>query len=53
MADGAIHTALDMNPVGKDNKAWKFIHPLPGDLFTYLHIFHNLKGFRSFADRIA
>ena len=53
MADGAIHTALDMNPVGKDDKAWKFIHPLPWDLFTCLYIFDDFKCLRSFTDRIA
>ena len=53
MTDGAIHTALDMNPVGKDDKAWKFIHPLPWDLFPCLYIFDDFKCLRSFTDRIA
>jgi hypothetical protein len=38
VTDGAIDTTLDMNPVWKDDKFWKFIHPLPRDLFTRLHI---------------
>jgi len=53
MADGAIHTSLDMNPVRKDNKARKFIHPLPLDLFTCLHIFNDFKCLGPFADCIA
>jgi hypothetical protein len=53
MADGAIHAALDMNPVRENNKTRKFIHPLPRDLFTSAHIFHDFKCLWSFADCIA
>jgi len=53
MADGAIQTTLDVNPVRKNNKLGKFVHPLPGDLFTRLHIFNDFKCLGSFADRIA
>jgi hypothetical protein len=53
MTDGAIHTPLNMNPMGEDDKAWKFVHPLPRNLPASLHIFDDLKSFRSFTDRIA
>jgi hypothetical protein len=53
MADGAIHTPLDVNPMGKDDKAWKFVHPLPRNLPACLHILDNLKCLRSFTDHIA
>jgi hypothetical protein len=52
MAGGAIQTGLNMNPVWIDNKARKFIHSLPGDLFPGLHILDDLKRLRPFADRI-
>lgn len=42
MAGGTIYLALNVNPVGKHNKWWKFIHPLPRNSFTFLHIFDNL-----------
>ena len=53
MADGAVHTALNVSPVREDNKARKFIHPLPRDLFTCLYIFDDFKCLGPFADCIA
>jgi hypothetical protein len=44
VTDGTIHTAPNVNPVGKDDKFRKFIHSLPGNLFFCLHVFNNLKG---------
>jgi hypothetical protein len=52
MTNGAIDIALDVNPVGKDDMPWQFIHPLPGNLFVRLHIFDHFKCLRSFAHRI-
>ena len=34
MAGGTIYLVLNVNPVGKDDKWWKFIHPLPRNSFT-------------------
>ena len=53
VADGAIHSSLDMNPVRENDELRKFVHPHPWDLLTCLHIFDDFKGLRSFADRIA
>jgi hypothetical protein len=53
MANGAIHTALDVNPMRKDDKAWKFIHPLPWNLPACLYIFDNFKCLRPLTDCIA
>jgi hypothetical protein len=52
MANGAIHTALDVNPMRKDDKAWKFIHPLPWNLPACLYIFDNFKCLRPLTDCI-
>jgi len=52
MTDRTIDPALKMNPVGKDHKFGKFIHPLPGDLLSLLNIFHHFKGFRLLAEGI-
>jgi hypothetical protein len=41
-----------MNPVRKDDMGGKFIHPLPGDLFAFLHILNDLQGLRPLAHRI-
>jgi hypothetical protein len=53
MADGAIQTALDMNPVGENNKTRKFIHPLPRNLFPCFYIFYDFKCLWPLADGIA
>jgi hypothetical protein len=41
MTNGAIDIALDVNPVGKDDKFWEFVHSLPRDLLTCLHILND------------
>jgi hypothetical protein len=38
-----------MNPVWKDNKLWKLIHPLPWNLFSHLNIFDHFKSLWPFA----
>lgn len=52
MTDGTINTALNMNPVGKNNKFRKFIHSLPGNLSPCLDILHHFKRLGPLADRI-
>src|SRR4030042_1431600 len=49
VTDGTIHTALNVNPVRKDDMSWKFIHPLPRDLPACLHILNNFQRLRSLA----
>jgi hypothetical protein len=41
VTDGTIHTALNVNPVRKDDKFWEFVHSLPRDLLTCLHILND------------
>jgi hypothetical protein len=53
VADRAIHTAFNMNPVWKNDKRWKFIHPFPWDLLSLLDIFHHFKCLGSLTDRIS
>ena len=53
MAGGAVHAALEMDPVLKDNKFRKLVHPLPRNRFLLFHVLHNLQGFRPFTDGIA
>jgi hypothetical protein len=38
-----------VDPVWKDNKPWKLIHPLPWNLFSRLNIFDHFKSLRPFA----
>jgi hypothetical protein len=52
MTNGAIDIALDVNPVGKYHKFWKFIHPLPWNVYPRLNIFDHFKCLRSLADCI-
>jgi len=49
VADGTIHTTLNVNPVGKDDEPREFVHPFPWDLFSRLNIFNHFKGLRSLA----
>jgi hypothetical protein len=42
-------TALNMNPVGKDDMSRKFIHSLPRNLLACLHILNDFQCFRSLA----
>jgi hypothetical protein len=42
VADGAIHPAPDMNPVRKDDMAWKFVHPLPRNVSVLFDILEEL-----------
>jgi len=53
MAGGAVHAALDVDPVRKNDVGRKFIHPLPRNPFPCFHVFHNLQRFGPLADGIA
>jgi len=52
MADRTIHLALEMNPMGEDDKFWKLIHSLPLNFSSRLNIFYHFKRFWPFANRI-
>jgi hypothetical protein len=41
VTDGAIDTALDVNPVGKNDMSRKLIHSLPRNLLACLHILND------------
>jgi len=53
VAGGAIDAVLDMDPMRKDDKGRECIHPLPGDLFAFLHVSKNFYCLGPLADRIA
>jgi hypothetical protein len=45
-----------VNPVGKDNKGWELIHPLPWYLFSFLYVpenFHRLGPLTDCIGRVA
>jgi hypothetical protein len=50
---GAIDPALDVNPVGKDDKFRKFIHSAPGNPSLRLDIFDHFQCLGPFTDCIA
>ena len=47
MADGTVHTILDVNPVREGNIFWEFVHPVPWDFPICLHIFDHFQCLRS------
>jgi len=53
MTNRAIDLALDMNPMRKDNKARKFIHPPPWNSLIRFHVSDNLYRLRPLTDGIA
>jgi hypothetical protein len=53
MTNRAIDLALDMNPMRKDNKGWKFVHPLPRNSLICFHISDNLYRLGPLTDCIA
>jgi hypothetical protein len=52
MAGSTIYLAPDVNPVGKNNVFWKFIHPLPWNFFIIFYIPHHLYCLGPLTDRI-